>query len=139
MTPSKAGRIPALLAAGAGLVLSGCVTLGGPELQTLAEQGRAEGEKQKVLAAQEARFQKIRRALVGRELKRGMPAAEIRRMAGDPVVVVSGGRGKEWGYASKHGNWFGGPEIFLFFDAKDALRGWECVPGDVCRDPRKKG
>ena len=97
------------------------------ELGTLKEQGKDEAEKEIILAEQEARFQAVRKALVGKELGIGVLSKEVLSKYGKPVVADSaGGQGEKWLYRSRKGKWLDRPWVYLYFDQKKSLSGWEC-------------
>lgn len=97
------------------------------ELGTLQEQGKDEAQKEKHLAEQEARFQAVRQALIGKELKIGVLSKEVLIKYGKPVVADSaGGTGEKWLYRSRKGKWLDRGWVYLYFDQKKSFTGWEC-------------
>lgn len=97
------------------------------ELGTLKEQGKDEAQKEKDLTEHEARFQAVRQALIGKELRIGALSKEVLSKYGKPVVADSAsGTGEKWLYRSRKGKWLDRPWVYLYFDQKKNLTSWEC-------------
>jgi hypothetical protein len=96
------------------------------ELGTLKEQSKEGPMMEKLLADQEAAFQKVRGAIASRELRPGELSKDVAKKYGKPIDQDVWGAGQKWLYRSKTGKWLERPWIYLFFDADGKLEKWDC-------------
>lgn len=109
---------------------SGCMIIRSEPLDTLADQGKHEDLKNKALKEDEARFDKVRRALLNQEIKPGFSKKDITQEYGEPVVVVSEDFGESWLYHARAKGFFSAPKVYLYFNKEDRVTHWDCFHTD---------
>ena len=106
---------------------SGCMFIMSEPLKTLADQGKHEDLKNKALKEDEARFDKVRRALINLEIIPGLSKKEFTEEYGEPVVVVPETFGESWLYHARGKSFFSAPKVYLYFNKEDKVTHWDCI------------
>ena len=122
---------------GISLCLMGCGgggTLSG--INTLQSLGKNMAAQEKAVQKETNRYEKLKKAILEGELKKGMPARKLIKRFGEPSVVLSEPNRKKYVYKPGDGSWFSGEKIYLYIDTQNTLvqgecLGFECPPGDL--------
>ena len=96
------------------------------ELGTLKEQSKEGPMMEKIQEEHEAAFQKVRGAILSRELRPGAPSKDVAKKYGKPIDEDASNGGRKWLYRSKTGKWLDRAWITLYFDGGGKLERWDC-------------
>jgi len=110
--------------------LLGCAHVDSEAVSTLIELGKEDKGKEGVLAQQEQSFQRLKKAVQHRRVKKGFSDSKVTKRFGAPVAVLSEGKGTRWLYRGKKGSSFSAQKIYLFFDESNHLERWKCIRTD---------
>ncbi len=111
------------------LGISGCAGLGSKinTLQMLHRLGRDDKLKQRALNRETANFQRLKNYIDSNRIKKGISVKSAIKKFGEPVLSFAEEEGERWVYKAADADWIDGEKIYLFFDKKGGLIGWECV------------
>lgn len=92
-------------------------------LQSLIELGRGQAEIQKAYDEETKTYEHVKEAVDSGTIAKGQSKDSIKERYGEPVVALqdSATNREHWIYKPAASNFFKGPKIHLFFDAKSAL------------------
>ena len=110
--------------------VSGCsVVAHREEIGTLRALGKDQDEQKEVLDQDTKNFERLKKALLASKLHAGMSAAEVRKVAGEPIVRHGGSAESpaQWSYKRGDGDWFKDEVIHLYFDPEGRLLRWNCT------------
>jgi hypothetical protein len=109
--------------------ICGCATSGinVGAVKTLAKLGQNDKLKQKALRQETANFNKLKNYIEDNKIKKGISEKQAIKKFGEPVVGFDELDFQSWIYKAAESSWFGGEKIYLYFDKKGKLTGWECV------------
>ena len=101
-------------------------------LNSLIQLSKDRKEMENEYALETRNYEKLKDAVEGEDLKKGMPAAAVERKFGEPVVTFPGEDGSttKWVYKPGTGSFLDGiRKIYLIFDDKGSLLEWQSVDG----------
>ena len=110
--------------------LLGCVRVNSEAVKTLIEAGKEDKGKEQELVKEEQSFQKLKKAIQHQRVKEGFQSSKVANRFGEPVAVLSEGKGERWLYKGRDGERFSAPKIYLFFDESRHFKLWKCIRTD---------
>jgi len=96
-------------------------------LKSLMAYGKSQGDMAEELKEETEKYRKVKIAIERGELKKGESAKRMADEYGEPVIVLDEGGASKWVYKPATDTFFDGAKIYLTFDGKDELAGWEEV------------
>lgn len=92
-------------------------------LGTLIQAGKSMDDAQRQFAQETAAFEKVKAALEGCAIKKGLPQGDIIKQYGHPQVAIQDAKSKreKWVYKPGSSTYFEGIKIYLFFDSEGLL------------------
>lgn len=96
-------------------------------LNSLIAYGKSQGDMVQELKKETEKYRKVKAAIERKELKKGESAERMTAEYGEPVIVLDEGDSSKWVYKPDTSTFFDGTKIYLTFDGKDELTGWEEV------------